>query len=197
MLRRRRLCLAGLLVAALLVVGGCSGGSNAVDQTAGGQYRYVGVTTKGETIPLDKRKTAGDATATLLDTGAAWSLDSLRGQVVVLNYWATYCGPCVTETPAFDKLYRATKSDGVTFVGVNVKDLSKSKSKAFIQDLQVTYPIVWDQTGATLLQIGRVPSVALPQTVVIDRQGKVAAVYSGAVASGDLQPVLEQLVAGK
>lgn len=185
------------VIAVSLALTACSGGDNAVDQTAGGQFRYVGSTAKGKTIPEADRKSAGNATATYLDGTGQFELAALKGQVVVLNYWATYCGPCVTESPAFDKLYRANKAQGVTFVGIDVKEVSRSKARAFVADNDITYPMVYDQTARTALQIGRVPAAALPSTVVVDRQGRVAAVYVGAVQAGDLQPVLTSLIAQK
>ena len=129
---------AAALVAGALSVSGlvaCSGGDNAVDQTANGQFRYVGATPKGTTIPEDERKVVGDnVTAPYLDGSGDFVLSARKGQVVVLNFWATYCGPCVTESPAFDKIYRSMKAQGVDFVGIDVKEVSKSKAKAFVAD---------------------------------------------------------------
>jgi peroxiredoxin len=182
--------------ALLLLVGGCSGGSNAVDQSAGGQFRYVGATAKGKTIPADRRKTAGAATGTLLD-GGTWKLAALRGQVVVVNYWATWCAPCRIETPNLQKVYLANRSKGVDFVGIDVKETNPSTARAFVKDNAISYPIVDDEGAKTALQIGHLPLVGLPNTVVIDKQGRVAAVYVGAVQPADLQPVLDALSAEK
>ena len=181
-----------------LTLTACSGGTNAVDQTAGGQYRFVGVTPRGKTIPVSQRKLVkDDVTAPYLDGNGTFQLGQLKGQVVVLNFWATYCGPCVTESPAYDKIYRAMKAQGVTFVGIDVKEVSRSVVRAFVTDNSISYPIVYDQIGKTALQLGNVPASSLPSTVVIDREGKVAAVYVGAVQTGDLQPVLTSLVTEK
>ena len=179
-----------------LLLGACAGGSNSVDQSAGGDFRYVGATTKGHTIPLADRKLAGNASAPYLDGTKKFTLDSMRGQVVVLNYWASWCDPCRTETPGLEKTYTATKADGVAFVGVDVKD-EKSGAASFVKQHGVTYPIVFDEIAKTALQLGRVPTFALPSTVVIDRSGRVAAVYSGPVQQGDLQPVVTALAREK
>ena len=187
-------------LAALTAIGlslsACSGGSNSVDQSAGGDFRYVGATTKGHTIPLAERKKAGNATAPYLNSTKKFTLDSMRGQVVVLNYWASWCNPCRTETPGLERTYTATKGQGVMFVGVDVKD-EKSSASSFVRQHAVTYPIVFDEIAKTALQLGKVPTFALPSTVVIDRQGKVAAVYSGPVQQGDLQPVVTALAREK
>ena len=194
---RSRLALAVTgLVATVALVGACSGGSNSVDQSAGGNFRYVGATAQGHTIPVDKRKTAGNATAPYLDSRKKFTLNSLRGKVVVLNYWASWCAPCTTETPSLERTYTATKASGVDFVGIAVKDTQGSVA-SFVKLKAVSYPIVFDEIAKTALQLGRVPTFTLPSTVVIDRQGRVAAVYSGPVQQGDLQPVLSQLVREK
>ena len=190
-MKHRRILL-GLVLATALLGSACSGGTDAVDQSAGGQYRYVGATPKGKTIAEAKRKPAGPATGRLLD-GGGWTLNSLKGQVVVLNYWATWCAPCRIETPNLQKVYTAWKPKGVSFVGIDVKEANRSPVQAFVKDNAVTYPVVFDEGAKTALQIGHLPLQGLPNTVVIDKQGRVAAVYVGNVLPADLEPVLASL----
>lgn len=191
--RRVSTLFGAVLTAGALVLTGCTGGSNAVDQTNGGQYRYVGATKSGTLIPIDKRKVAGNARADLLDGKGKFSLSAERGKVVVLNLWATWCPPCRIETPQFDALYRQLKSPTLQFVGLTVKDVNKSGVQSFVQDNDISYPIVYDEIGRTALQLGKLPVVGLPDTVVVDKQGRVAAVYVGPLTPGDLKPVLASL----
>lgn len=190
--RRVRAVLAALAVGAVVLTG-CSGGSDAVDQTNGGEFRYVGATKSGTLIPVAQRKTAGDATAALLNGTGTFSLAAERGKVVVLNFWATWCPPCRVETPQFDALYRKVKSPTMQFVGLAVKDVSKSSVQSFVHDNDITFPIAYDQTAKSALQLGKLPLVGLPDTVVVDKQGRVAAVYVGPLTPGDLQPILTSL----
>jgi peroxiredoxin len=186
---------AALLAAALSAVLGlsaCSGGKNAVDQNAGNQFRYVQANKKGSVIEAAKRKQAGPVTGTLL-AGGEYRLSDDRGKVVVLNYFASWCPPCQSETPQFDSIYRERKSAGVQFVGMDVKDPSKSAAQAWIKDKGVTFPVVYDEAARTAIQLGDVPMAALPSTVVIDKQGRVAAVYVGSVLPADLTPALDEL----
>jgi thiol-disulfide isomerase/thioredoxin len=125
--------------------------------------------------------------------GGPYALTAAAGKVVVINFWATWCGPCKTETPQLDALSRQLTD--VDFVGVDVKELSRDAANAFITDNKISYPILWDEPGKTALQLGHVPSTALPFTVVIDKQQRVAAVYLNVLTPGDLQPVLTSLVA--
>jgi peroxiredoxin len=195
--RRSRLgrTLAAAAVAAVLglALASCSGGTNAVDQSSGGQYRYVQQTKKGDLIPVASRKAAGAVTGTLMG-GAAYALSSDAGQVVVLNYFASWCPPCQTETPQFDAVYRQRKGLGVTFVGVDAKDSPKSAAASWVQDKGITFPVLYDPNAHTALQVGGVPIVTLPATILIDKQGKVAAVYQSSLLPADLDPLLDQLV---
>jgi peroxiredoxin len=175
----------------LTLLAGCTGGSNAVDQNANGQFRYVQSTTRGSVIPLGQRKKAGDLTGGLL-AGGSYRLSQDAGSVVVLSYFAHWCGPCQTETPQLDALYRERKASGIKFVGIDAKDPSKSAALAWVQDKALTFPIVYDQTAKTALQLGNIP-ITIPASVVIDKQGRVAAVYFGSTLPKDLTPVLDTL----
>lgn len=187
---------AAVLAAALLPVLGlsaCSGGKNAVDQSAGNQFRYVQANKKGSVIEAAKRKQAGPVAGSLL-VGGDYRLSDDRGKVVVLNYFASWCPPCQTETPQFDSIYRQRKSAGVQFIGMDVKDPSKSAAQSWIKDKDITFPVVYDEAARSAIQLGDVPMAALPSTVVIDKQGRVAAVYVGSVLPADLTPALDELV---
>lgn len=181
--------LALLLLAALLA--GCTTGKDAVSQSAN-PYRYDGGTPKGKLIAAGKRKQAGPVSGGLIG-GGNYKLSQDRGKVVVLNFFASWCAPCQTETPQFDSVYRSRKAAGVQFVGLDVKDPSKSGVQAWLQAKQISFPVVYDEPGKTALQLGDVPLAALPSTVLIDKQGRVAGVYTQEVFVQDLQPVLSQL----
>jgi peroxiredoxin len=184
--------LAVLSVTVALVASGCTG-KDAVDQS-GGNFHFVAGTTLGKTYAAADRKTAGGFTADNL-AGGQLSLAQFAGQVTVINFWATWCGPCTTETPQFDNVYRAYKSKGVAFIGVDTKDSPSSKAKSFVKDNDITFPIVYDQTGETALRLGKIPALSLPFTVIIDKHGKVAGVYLNQMAPKDLEPILDKLLA--
>lgn len=185
------LALAAVLLAALALTG-CTG-KNAVDQSSG-DFRFVSGTAKGKLIAADQRKKAGTFTGEGLNGGTV-DLAQDTGKVVVVNFWATWCGPCTTETPQFDSVYRANKASGVQFIGIDTKETSRDAPRAFVKDNQISYPIVWDEQGATAVALGRIPALALPFTVLLDKQHRVAAVYLSSLAPKDLQPVLNSLIA--
>jgi peroxiredoxin len=183
--------LAALLATGLLV--GCTGGKDAVDQSGVKPYHYHGTNSMGSVITVADRKPAGPVAGSLIG-GGSYALGQDRGKVVVLNFFASWCGPCQVETPQFDSVYRSRKDAGVQFVGLDVKDPSKSGSQAWLQAKNVSFPVVYDEPGKTAIQLGDVPLNALPATVLIDKQGRVAAVYAREVFAKDLEPVLNKLV---
>ena len=180
------------VLALVIMLAGCGVGKDAVDQSGVKPYRYHGTNTVGSLIAVTARKPAGPVSGTLIG-GGSYQLSKDRGKVVVLNFFASWCGPCQVETPQFDSVYRSRKADGVQFVGLDVKDPSKSGSQAWLQAKQVSYPVVYDEPGKTAIQLGDVPLNGLPATVLIDKQGRVAAVYAQEVFAKDLEPVLTKL----
>jgi thiol-disulfide isomerase/thioredoxin len=185
-----------LLAALLLGVGALAActGKDAVDTSSAGNYRFVTATQVGQVFPEASRKPVGAVTGTLIN-GGSYSLAADKGKVVVINFWASWCGPCKTETPQLDALYREVKSTGVDIVGVDTKETSKDAGMSFITNNKISYPMLWDEPGKTALELGHVPADGLPFTVLIDKQQRVAAVYLKAVTPGDLQPVLTSLTA--
>jgi thiol-disulfide isomerase/thioredoxin len=182
-----------LLVVALGALTACTGGSDAVDQTAGGEFRFVAGTGRGEVIPESDRKSGPSVYGTILD-GGAWNLAAQRGKVVVLNFWGPWCPPCRVETPDFDAAYKATKADGVEFVGVAVRD-TEDNVRAFYQDNKITYPTLFDRPGKTIQRFRDLRVNGFPFTIVIDKQGRVAAVYPTPLLQEDIQPVVTRLAA--
>ena len=105
------------------------------------------------------------------------SLNSLKGQVVVLNFWATWCVPCRIEMPAFENLYRRYRSQGVTVLGVSLDKGGDEKVKKFVEEYQLSFPILMDSDGKAEKLY---PSVSIPFTFVIDKAGRIVARVDGA-----------------
>jgi thiol-disulfide isomerase/thioredoxin len=191
--RRSPRLLVLLLTLSLGTLVGCTSGTDAVDQTAGGEFRFVAGTGKGEVIPASDRKSAPQVDGTVLD-GGSWDLGAQHGKVVVLNFWGPWCPPCRVETPDFDAAYKATKADGVEFVGVAVRD-SEENVRAFYQDHKISYPTLFDRPGKTIQRFRDLRVNGFPFTIVIDKQGRVAAVYPTPLVREDIQPVVTRLAA--
>jgi thiol-disulfide isomerase/thioredoxin len=170
-------------------------GSNAVDQS-GGDYHFVGGNSSHTLIAAADRRKVGTVTGDLLN-GGTYNVASDLGKVTVINFWATWCGPCTTETPQFDSLYRSLikEDQPVAFVGIDTKEGDKDAPRSFVKDNKISYPIVYDENGKTAIELGKIPSQSLPFTVLLDKQGRVAAVYLSKLEPADLEPVLKKLIA--
>lgn len=187
--------LAATAAAVVLALAGCSTGSDAVDQNSGGDNGYAAGNGKSETYPVSQRKAAPDVTGTLLG-GGSFDLKSLRGKVVVVNYWASWCAPCNAEVPDLEQVYGATQGDGVAFLGVDIRD-QKDQALAFVKGRKVTYPSLFDPPGKVALAFRAVPPSTIPATMILDRQGRVAAVIRRSVVASELQPMVARVAAEK
>ena len=109
--------------------------------------------------------------------GEKITLSHLRGKIVVVNFWATWCLPCRKETPALEKAYEQYKDSGMVILGVNLTDQdSVSEVESFVQEFKLSYPILLDQDGniSNLYQIQ-----GLPMTFFINREGIIRTVVVG------------------
>jgi thiol-disulfide isomerase/thioredoxin len=171
------------VVAALLgpfALAGCSGlqGTDDINYVTGGGSIVE--------IPPGDRKGPVDMAGPTLD-GDQLDFADLRGQVVVLNIWGSWCNPCRDEAPV---LQAASKSVDAAFVGLSFREASDDNARSFEREFGIDYPTITDETQ--VLQLGDYVPKQPPTTYVLDTQGRVAAVISGAVTS---EVTLDDLVA--
>ncbi len=107
--------------------------------------------------------------------GNSVSLEDLRGQVIMINFWASWCGPCREEMPLLEQIHQRYEPLGFTLLGINVEENS-SDAKTWLRDRPVSFPILFDP-GNGVSQLYDV--VAMPSTVLIDRQGNVRFLHHG------------------
>jgi peroxiredoxin len=134
---------------------------------------------------------APDFTLTRLN-GESFHLSEHRGEVVVLNVWATWCAPCRDEIPGFVQLQREFRDRDVQFVGLSVDASGLTAVRRFAQEQPLNYPQVASQRVASR-KYGTTTTV--PRTFVIDKRGRIRYTHSGLLLPGRLQPMLETLVA--
>jgi cytochrome c biogenesis protein CcmG/thiol:disulfide interchange protein DsbE len=127
-----------------------------------------------------------------LDGEGEISLESLRGKTIVLNFWASWCGPCRDELPILEEGSKRWQGKNVVFVGIDARDV-RSDARAFLERYGVTYPNVYDGKGSL---IGRYGVGAFPETYFVDAAGKVRWRIAGAVEAGsDLDEGIERALA--
>jgi peroxiredoxin len=109
------------------------------------------------------------------NTGKNLKLSELRGQVLMINFWATWCAPCRQEMPHLNRLHEQYRKAGFVLLGVNVDDKAMA-AEAMVRELNIVFPVVFD----TDKQVTRRYDVdAMPSTVLIDRDGKVRHIFRG------------------
>jgi len=127
-------------------------------------------------------------------SGVEQSLQSLRGRIVVLNFWATYCIPCRKEMPDLAAVQNEFAALGVQVIGVSTDDLEdRNKVVQFVKETKVNFPIWIGGSPEHMMKFGL--GTALPGTVVIDRDGKIAKIISGVVNVAELRKQIESLLA--
>ena len=108
-------------------------------------------------------------------TGDNLRLSEYRGDVVMINFWATWCGPCRQEMPLLDDLYTRYNRVGFNLLGVNIDDDAR-RAMQMVEELGVNFPVVFDDTK----EVSRLYQVeAMPVTVLVDKQGNVRHVHHG------------------
>lgn len=108
-------------------------------------------------------------------SGQNLRLSDYRGQVVLLNFWASWCGPCRQEMPLLNVLYKRYSKLGFTILGVNV-DTDSSKANHYLRDVKVSFPILYDTQNAVVKKYN---VNAMPTTVIIDKNGKMRYLHQG------------------
>lgn len=144
-----------------------------------------------EAVAAGERIEAPRAELPVLGRGGEASLADFRGKVVVLNFWASWCKPCIEELPLLERTHRRIASRGATVLGVNYKDVS-SDALAFVRRFHLSYPSLRDRDGRFA---DRYASRAFPETFVIDRRGRIAARRRGPVDQRWLDATLPPLLA--
>lgn len=180
--------LAGL-AAVLALLSACS------DVGGTGDLEYVGGDGKVVEVAIDDRSDPVEISGTTIQ-GDRLHLSDLRGKAVVLNVWWSGCGPCRTEMPMLVDAEKELGKEEVAFVGINIRDLAPENAAAFEQDRGVDYPSLYDPGSETLLALGDYAPPSMPATLVLDREGRVAALMNGPVPSrSTLVTVVEDVLA--
>ena len=178
------------VLAALVALAGCGGGKDTGDK---GYIAGNGIVT---VLPESDRKPPDPVAGKTLE-GKPLSLEDYAGKTLVVNVWGSWCAPCRSEASDLVEAATELKVDGVEFLGINTRDPSPSNGIAFARQYKVPYPSLYDEAGRTLLAFnGTLPPSAIPSTLVIDVEGRVAASIIGETTKATLIGVVRDVLKG-
>src|SRR5579884_2710571 len=124
-------------------------------------------------------------------SGGSWRLSDHRGEVVVVNFWATWCGPCRDETPGLVRFWHQYAGKGVAVVGVNIMDDNpKTDVPPFVSEFRIPYPIVLADSSVSLAD----HIEGLPTTFLLDRRGRIAQKWVGELDDNELRDAIDKLL---
>lgn len=179
-----------LVVGALLAGGlaGCSDGPPPGEVVPGVR---TGVTLPA---PADREPAPVDREVQVLgeDDGTVTSLADYAGEVVVLNFWASWCGPCREEQPDLNEAVVALEGLPVSFLGVNIDD-TVPNALAHVREFEIPYPSLFDPSVAYAAEFGAVGPRSIPTTIMIDHEGRVAARLFGITDFIEVTALAERL----
>ncbi|MFI8291958.1 TlpA family protein disulfide reductase [Streptomyces sp. ms191] len=194
---RRTLLAVGSLAAAL-ALSACTSDTNG-KSGGGGDTNFVTNTGGVSTVAKGERKAVNAIAGETLE-GTRLDVADLKGKVVVMNVWGSWCGPCRAEAPHFAKVAKELKAKGVEFVGLNTRDADKAKAVSFEEEFGVSYPSLYDPDGKLILNgfpKGSLIPQGIPSTIVLDRDGKIAARSLMALDEARLRSMIDPIAAEK
>ncbi len=193
---RRAVFLAASMLALSGAVAGCASGAIGQDTPISSGQSFVGASYNSTYFSPGSRPLAPRVSGQTLG-GKRLTLASYRGDVIVMNFWGSWCGPCRKEAPALSALATYFRHDRVRFVGDDVHDYVTA-AQAFERTFNVSYPSFNDSSGQIVLAFhSSVPPSAIPTTLVIDRTGHIAARVVGGISYSGLKALISKILAEK
>jgi thiol-disulfide isomerase/thioredoxin len=196
MLQRTAVRIAAVLAATLIVVSCARTGADEPTRSAG-QVGYPTVPRNLTRIPPEQRLELPIVSGPALGSNRTISSQDYRGKVVVINVWGSWCPPCRKEAPDLQAASVETK-DSAQFIGITSKDYDPAPAEAFVRSFQITYPSIYDPNGKVLLAFaGELPPSAIPSTMIIDRQGRLAVRVLSEVSKITLVDMINDVANGR
>lgn len=197
-MRTTRTALGALLLAAVLTTGACATGDDAVI-TGPETFEFISPDGQVEIYydpPAERKPIADIVGPDLLDPDTTLNLqEDHAGEVVVLNTWGQWCGPCRAEVDDLQRIQDEYGPQGATVFGINLRDPNRQKPVDFVTDNNVTYPSIWDPSNAAVGALRGFPTSVVPTTLILDKQHRVAAVFLVEITDDKLTDTIEKLLA--
>ena len=196
-MRKTRTALGAIVLAGALATGACATGDDAV--VVGPEtFEFISPDGKLEIFydpPADRKPVAEIAGPDLLDPDTTLNLQQDHaGEVVVLNTWGQWCGPCRAEVDDLQRIQDEFGPQGATVFGINLRDPNRQKPVDFVEDNGVTYPSIWDPSNAAVAALRGFPTSVVPTTLLLDKQHRVAAVFLVEITDDKLNDAITRLL---
>lgn len=192
--------LRGLVLGVLLILvgtAGCSTDSAGQNSQTGSENGYVAGDNQLTRVPVADRKQAPTISGpSVSDTSETISSADYAGRVIVVNVWGSWCGPCRLEAPELQAASAAT-ADKAQFIGIDSRDSGVAQPRAFQRANKIDYPSIYDPDGSQVVKFENLPPSAIPSTLVIDKQGRVAVRILGPISKNTLIDIVDDVAAGK
>lgn len=194
----RALLLTAVTVAGVMTLTSCSGSDGGSKPNGSSGGNYVTGTFGIAKVAKGERTEAPKLDGETVD-GKTLDTTTLKGKIVVLNVWGSWCPPCRQEAPDFAKVSKELADQDVAFVGINTRDNSKQNAATFETDFGITYPSLYDPDGKLMLRFpkGTLNPQAIPSTIVLDKEGKIAARALVALNEEKLRAMIDPILAEK
>ena len=194
--RRRAIRVAAGLAGVLMLAACASTGADERTRSAG-EVGYPTVPRNLTRVPPDQRRELPVVSGPALGSSKTISTQDYRGKVVVINVWGSWCPPCRKEAPDLQAASVETKNVA-QFVGITSKDYDPAPAEAFVRSFKITYPSIYDPSGKVLLAFaGELPPSAIPSTMIIDRQGRLAVRVLSEVSKITLVDMINDVADGR
>ena len=189
----RRAAIVALATASALLLTGCTSDPLAEQYREGSGKNYIAGDGTISEFDASQRGEPVEFSGETVEGGTFDSADTV-GEVTVVNFWYAGCAPCRVEAPILEEVSQSFGGDGVSFVGVNVRDQAGTAA-SFEETYGVTYPSILDVNEGTaqLAFAGDVPPAAVPTTIVLDQEGRIAARVLGQLTDAS---ILESIIDG-
>jgi thiol-disulfide isomerase/thioredoxin len=185
-----------LIILVLAALAGCSADSSGQDSQTGSENGYVGGDQQLTRVPVNDRKPAPTVSGPSVSGSGTVSSKGDDGKVIVVNIWGSWCPPCRKEAPDLQAASEAT-ADTARFIGIDSRDPGKAAAQAFVRAFGITYPSIYDPDGSQVVKFTDLPPSAIPSTLVIDKQGRVAVRILGTITKATLIDIVEDVAAGR
>ena len=183
---------AALLAGALTSVLSACTGDSSLD--TGGKGYVTGDGTVTVVDAADRRTPLTEVAGETVD-GEPVALSELRGKVVVMPVWGSWCAPCRAEAPALAAAARDLEDEGVVFLGINTRDARRDDAVQFVRRFEVPYESIYDPDGEVLLAFhGTLPPQTIPSFAVLDQEGRIAGRILGEASTATLYGVVEEVL---